>query len=147
MCGVGVRWGTVIPHLQGHLLVVTLVTFSCSHHGLPAKDAPRQARRPACCTPLASAWGLQPPPSLQAFRSPMSDGNTSPCSQVLGSGSPPPPSSPRLCQRPLPPSGCPSACLPFAVPAGGSAHRSYPVPSRSPSSRVPTGRPCQSPAP
>lgn len=68
-----VRWGTVIPHIQGHLLGVT---FSCSPHGLPAKDAPKQARRPAYCTPSASAWGLQPPPGLPVFRTPISDGNT-----------------------------------------------------------------------
>lgn len=36
---------------------------------------------------------------------------------------------PRLCQRPLPPSGCPCACLPFAVSPGGPAHRSFPAPS------------------
>lgn len=57
------------------------------------------------------------------------------------------PPSPRLRQRPLPPPGCPCVCLPFTVPPGGSAHRSFPVPSRSPSSRVPTWRPCQSLAP
>lgn len=73
MCG-WVRWGTVVPHIQGHLLGVT---FSCSHHGLPAKDAPKQARRPAYCTPSASAWGLQSPPGLPVFRTPISDGNTS----------------------------------------------------------------------
>lgn len=38
------------------------------------------------------------------------------------------PPSPRLRQRPLPPPGCPCVCLPFTVPPGGSAHRSFPVP-------------------
>lgn len=59
----------------------------------------------------------------------------------------PAPSPARLRQRPLPPSGCPCVCLPFAVPPGGPAHRSFPVPSRSPSFRVPTWRPFQSLAP
>lgn len=131
-----VRWGTVIPHIQGHLLGVT---FSCSPHGLPAKDAPKQARRPAYCTPSASAWGLQPPPGL-----PVQDPNFrwEHFSQP-GPGATPPPSTPGLCQRPLPPSGCPCAFLPFAVSPGGPAHRSFPAPSPYPFFPCPPGAPAK----
>lgn len=135
MCG-WVRWGTVVPHIQGHLLGVT---FSCSHQGLPAKDAPKQARRPAYCTPSASAWGLQPLLASQYSGPQFPMGTLLTARPQSYSTSIPP----RLCQRPLPPSGCPCACLPFAVSPGGPAHRSFPAPSPYPFFPCPPGAPAK----
>lgn len=108
--------GYIIPHIQGHLLGVT---FSCSHPGLPAKVAPRQARRPACCTPSASAWGLQPPSGLPAFRTLISNGNSSRSSQVPGLLHLHPPPRP-------PPGSINVPFLPQGAPVPASRSRSLP---------------------
>lgn len=115
-------------------------------HGLPAKDAPSQARRPARRTPSASSCG-----AAASFSSPGPDwpsGRRFPkgtpfIDRSRGSSA----SIPHEArQRPLPPSGCPCARLPFAVLPGGRTCPFLPAPSLSPS-RVPTWRPCQSPGP
>lgn len=60
------RWGTQ-EHVQlSHTRSPAWSHFPLLPHGLPAKDAPRQTRRPVRRTPSASAWGPQTPPSLPA---------------------------------------------------------------------------------
>lgn len=138
VCVVGVRWGTVIPHLQGHLLGVT---FSCSTMGFPPKMPLGRLGGQLAALPQPLHGDRSP---LLASRPPVAQflmGTLLAAARSWGSStSILPPGSVNV---PFLPQGAP-------VPASRSqspAHRSFPAPSRSPSSRVPTGRPCQSLAP